>query len=83
MMLKMNLILLRILFVTCICLPGNELLAQEQINNPESGKIRVASCQFPVSSNIRENFSRIREQIIESKLNNIKQNGKEKMFSKL
>jgi len=68
MMLKMNLILLRILFVTCICLTGSESQAQTPKNNHESGKIRVASCQFPVSSGIRENFCWIREQIIESKL---------------
>jgi predicted amidohydrolase len=67
-MLKMNLILIRILFVTCIYLPGNESPAQAQKNNPESGKIRVASCQFPVSSDIRQNFSWIKEQMIESKL---------------
>jgi len=67
-MLKMNMILLRILFVACIYLTGSELTAHAQENNAESGKIRVASCQFPVSSEIRENLNWIREQIIESKL---------------
>ena len=67
-MLNKNMILFQVIIVLFIVLPGNELPAQEQIINPESGKIRVASCQFPVSSDIRENFSWIREQIIESKL---------------
>ena len=67
-MLKMKLILFRVFIVTCIFFTENELPAQAQKNNPDSGKIRVASCQFPVSSDIRENLSRIREQIIESKL---------------
>lgn len=61
-------IILKYFFVACLCLTGNGSQAQEPKNNPESGKLRVASCQFPVSSEIRENFDWIREQMIESKL---------------
>lgn len=39
-----------------------------QIKDQESGKIRIASCQFPVSSEIRENFNRIKDQMIEEKM---------------
>jgi len=67
-MLKMYMIHLRILLLACIYLTGSELTAQAQENNSESRKIRVASCQFPVSSEIRENLNWIREQIIEAKL---------------
>jgi predicted amidohydrolase len=44
------------------------MYAQSQILNQESGKIRIASCQFPVSSNIKENYRWIKDQIIEAKL---------------
>lgn len=33
-----------------------------------SGKIRVASCQFPVSADIKANYQYIKEQVIEAKL---------------
>lgn len=35
----------------------------------ESGKIRIASCQFPISSDIMENLRWIEKQLIEAKLN--------------
>ena len=41
------------------------LFAQE--NSPQ-GKLTIASCQFPVSSSISENYEFIKNQIIESKL---------------
>ena len=47
-----------------------EISAQGQIKNQESRKIRVASCQFPVSSEIKENYKWIQSQIIEAKLKN-------------
>lgn len=47
---------------------GTETFAQSQTKDKESGKIRVASCQFPVSASIKENFTWIRDQIIEAKL---------------
>jgi len=50
----------------------NEYIAQVgkkgMANNPESGKIRVASCQFPISSDIKENYTWIKNQMIEAKL---------------
>jgi predicted amidohydrolase len=44
------------------------LNAQEINADRRSGKIRVASCQFPVSSDIRSNLKWIREQMIEAYL---------------
>lgn len=45
-------------------------LKSEAQNNSksESGKLTVASCQFPVSANISENFEWIKQQITEAKL---------------
>ena len=37
-------------------------------NHSESGKIRVATCQFPVSSDIKENYRWIKNQILEAKI---------------
>ena len=42
--------------------------AQDKKPNTESGKIRIASCQFPVSSDIRTNYQWIEKQMIEAKL---------------
>jgi len=36
-----------------------------------SGKIRIASCQFPISANIMENLRWIEEQLIEAKLRKV------------
>ncbi len=40
----------------------------QNITNPKSGKMVIASCQFPVSENISENYDWIKSQIIEAKL---------------
>jgi len=37
----------------------------------ESGKIRIASCQFPISANIMENLRWIEEQLTEAKLRRV------------
>ncbi|HRE51035.1 MAG TPA: carbon-nitrogen hydrolase family protein [Flavitalea sp.] len=39
-----------------------------QVKKEDSGKMRVASCQFPVSSDIASNLKWIEEQMIEAKL---------------
>jgi len=39
-----------------------------QNTSDKSGKITVASCQFPISDNIYQNYKWIEEQVIESKL---------------
>ncbi len=44
------------------------VLAQDSQLEMEKGRIRVASCQFPVSANIGSNLNWIREQMIEAKL---------------
>ena len=50
-------------------LPGrNKAVAQNKNDNPGDGRIRVASCQFPVSADIKTNYQYIEAQITESKL---------------
>ena len=61
-------ILLTGLNILSLFSPGVEIYAQSQIKNRESGKIRIASCQFPVSADIKENYRWIERQIIEAKL---------------
>jgi predicted amidohydrolase len=41
---------------------------QEKTDKPGNGKIRVASCQFPVSADIKANYQYIEEQMIEANL---------------
>ncbi|MEX2566264.1 MAG: carbon-nitrogen hydrolase family protein [Cyclobacteriaceae bacterium] len=41
---------------------------KNEATHPKSGKIRVASCQFPVSADIKENYRWIKNQIIEAKI---------------
>jgi predicted amidohydrolase len=42
--------------------------AQNKTTGKEAGRIRVASCQFPVSADLKDNFQYIEAQIIEAKL---------------
>lgn len=42
--------------------------APDQSKDNENGRVRIASCQFPVSADIRSNLRWIKEQMIESKL---------------
>ena len=42
--------------------------AQAQVEDPGKGKLRIASCQFPISSDINENLQWIESQLIEAKL---------------
>jgi predicted amidohydrolase len=53
---------------SCIYSSHVEVDAQVRTDNPENGKIRIASCQFPVSSDIRANYQFIEAQMIEAKL---------------
>ena len=49
--------------------PGTfDTSAQIRRDNPEDGRIRIASCQFPVSANVKDNYRYIVEQITEAKL---------------
>lgn len=61
-------VLLVCLFPLIIITGGNEAAAQEPVGNIKTGTIRIASCQFPVSSDIAANFEWIRSQITEAKL---------------
>ncbi len=56
------LFLLLVLILSVVLSSGMQLFAQE------SGKLRVAACQFPISSNISENYNWIKKQVIEAKL---------------
>ena len=60
-----------ILITPFLCFLSFALLSNKinaQKNEEQSGKIVVASCQFPISSNITENYNWIKSQLIESKL---------------
>lgn len=67
-MLKRIFIFLIVLNILSILSPRIEVNSQVQLKNSESGKIRIASCQFPVSSDIKVNYKWIEEQMIEAKL---------------
>src|SRR5450759_5360593 len=67
-MLKRIFIFLIVLNILSILSPHIEVNSQVQLKNSESGKIRIASCQFPVSSDIKVNYKWIEEQMIEAKL---------------
>ena len=63
------------IFVTVILLslltpfPGSfNILAQQKTDNKIDGRIRIASCQFPVSADMKENFRYIEAQITDAKL---------------
>jgi len=60
---KKSVIVLMFIF-SCFVL---QTIAQHRSGSPD-GKLTIASCQFPISSNISENFDWIKEQIIEAKL---------------
>jgi deaminated glutathione amidase len=49
---------------------GGKALGQNRLTTGESGKIRIASCQFPVSADIKENLRYVENQIVEAKLKN-------------
>ncbi len=51
-----------------LLLPSVPIKSQVRAVEQESGKIRVASCQFPVSADIEANYSWIKAQIIEARL---------------
>ena len=55
-------------FILSLLSPVGNLYSQTEGNKGESGKIRIASCQFPVSEDIGENYHWIEKQIIEAHL---------------
>jgi deaminated glutathione amidase len=57
-----------VMIVLAICPCNNKVEAQERADNVGNGRIRIASCQFPVSSDIMVNYQFIEAQIIEAKL---------------
>lgn len=67
-MYKKTFILLIVLNIVSLFPRGAEICAQSQVKTQTSGKICIASCQFPVSADIKENYRWIENQIIEAKL---------------
>ncbi len=63
-----QLILVQIFLAFGVCITGSEFAVYSQGNSQKSGKLRIASCQFPVSASIAENFGWIKNQMIEAKL---------------
>jgi deaminated glutathione amidase len=59
------LIILASIFIQCC---RNEIKSQSSTANPGSGKIRIASCQFPVSADLKSNYKFITDQMAEAKL---------------
>jgi len=57
-----------VLITIWLCCSPVAILAQVSTNLPGLGKIRIASCQFPVSADIRANCSWMKDQITEAKL---------------
>jgi deaminated glutathione amidase len=61
--------LLIILFLITSVFPGfNITQGQSSKDNQGKGKIRVASCQFPVSADVKSNYQYIEAQMIEASL---------------
>ncbi len=56
------------LTILLILSAGINISAQAQVDDIVNGKLRIASCQFPVSSVIKENFHWIEKQLVEAKL---------------
>jgi predicted amidohydrolase len=50
------------------CLIQSALIVHAQKNETERSKLRIASCQFPVSSDISANYTWIENQMIEARL---------------
>ncbi len=57
-------VIVLIIFLSCVILKTE---AQNNAN-PQTGKLTVAACQFPVSADISENYNWIKNQMIEAKL---------------
>jgi predicted amidohydrolase len=59
-----------VILLSCLnVFPGFYLTAaRNKADNKRDGRIRIASCQFPVSADIKENYRYIEAQIIEAKL---------------
>jgi deaminated glutathione amidase len=64
---KRYVILIIALYINSMFYNQMLLNAQGRAQKQESGRLRIASCQFPVSADIKSNLHYIEEQIIESK----------------
>lgn len=65
---KNNLIHSNMFNVILLLLLSTVLFAQTEVKSSSQGKLRIASCQFTISSNIKENLYWIEKQMIEAKL---------------
>ena len=61
-------VLLIIIIGLTICPCQNIVEAQDRADNQGNGRIRIASCQFPVSDDIKANYEFIEAQMIEAYL---------------
>jgi predicted amidohydrolase len=66
MMVKSFFVWLHVIGVFFLC--EAQLSAQQQKDNAGNGKITIASCQFPVTSDIQANLHWITEQMIDAKI---------------
>lgn len=67
-MIKEHTVSIFILTITIFFINSNRIYAQRPSNEAKNGKMRIASCQFPVSANIKENLQWVCDQMIEAKL---------------
>jgi predicted amidohydrolase len=66
---RKKIFLLAAVFSSLILLAGSgNTFAMQRTGNEKEGRIRIASCQFPVSADMKENFRYIEAQITEAKL---------------
>jgi predicted amidohydrolase len=68
MRIKIKLFVLTAISLLILHLLNTDGKAQDQQNDQKSNKIRVASCQFPVSADIESNLKWIEQQVVEAKL---------------
>jgi predicted amidohydrolase len=57
-----------IFIIICVFSVSDLIFSQRQSDRNEPGRLRIASCQFPVSADIRENYRWIQNQVIEASL---------------
>ena len=65
---KQLFVLASLLSVLTIFSGINKIYAQSGSDIRKDGRIRIASCQFPVSDNLKDNYKYIEDQITEAKL---------------
>lgn len=67
-MVKRNHLLTESMIIIFSFLLSGSMIAQVSIKGTVNGKMRIASCQFPVSANIKENLQWVCSQMVEANL---------------